>query len=260
MKEGLRLASVRFAYDENADILKGIDAYVAPGSFYGIIGPNGAGKTTLLRIISGYLKPQAGAVTIDGKDITGLSIRETARLMALVPQFSGMEYDFTVQDIVLTGRHPHLSRLKVESISDYDIANSAMQRAGISHLKHRSVLSLSGGEWQRMIIARAICQQSDFILLDEPVSHLDIRHQVDLLHAVRSLVKGQGITAIAVLHDLSLTYNYCDSVMLLKDGAVYASGRPEEVLTVQNIETVYGLSVHSARIGGNTYILPKLQV
>lgn len=258
MSEGLAIEGVRFAYAGGPDVLRHIDARIEKGGFFGIVGPNGAGKTTLLRILSGYLKPQEGRVLLGGADVSGLGAREIARRMALVPQFSGMDYDFTVQDIVLTGRNPHISRLKGETKDDYDIANEAMRRAGLLEFKNRSVLSLSGGEWQRMIVARAICQQSDFILLDEPVSHLDIRHQVDLLKTVRELVEEEGITAVAVLHDLSLTCNFCDWVMLLEQGRVYASGSPEEVLTEENIAAVYGLAVHLTRLDGRLYILPRL--
>lgn len=258
MSEDLLIEGVRFAYDNGADVLNHITARIEKGSFFGIVGPNGAGKTTLLRIISGYLKPQQGKVTVGGVDICKMGAREVARRMALVPQFSGMDYDFTVQDIVLTGRNPHIGRFRGETKDDYYIANEAMRRAGLLEFKNRSVLSLSGGEWQRMIIARAICQQSQFILLDEPVSHLDIKHQVDLLRTVRQLVREEGITAVAVLHDLSLTCNYCDSVMLLKKGGVYALGSPEEVLTAENISSVYGHPVYLTRQNGSLYILPEL--
>jgi iron complex transport system ATP-binding protein len=258
VKEGLEIQNVRFSYDGQTDVLKDISLRIRPGGMAGIVGPNGAGKTTLLRIISGYLQPESGTVTLEGQDIRGFSRRQMARRMALVPQFSGMEYDFTVKDIVLTGRFAHISRLKAETRTDYGIAAQAMARAGIAHLKDRSVLSLSGGEWQRMIIARALCQQSDMMLLDEPVSHLDMRHQVQLLKTVRSLCDEGGITAVTVLHDLSLTYNFCDTVFLLQEGRLAAAGAPKEVLTPDTIEKVFGQAVYFARMAEKTYILPVL--
>lgn len=258
MKEGLEIKNVRFSYDGQTDVLKDIDINIRPGGMYGIVGPNGAGKTTLLRIISGYLKPGEGRVTLDGQDIQKFSRRQMARRMALVPQFSGMEYNFTVRDIVLTGRFAHVSRLKTETKADYRIAAQAMEKTGIAHLKDRSVLSLSGGEWQRMIIARALCQQSDMILLDEPVSHLDMLHQVQLLKSVRSLIGEMGLTAVTVLHDLSLAYNFCDTVFLMLQGRVIAAGAPNDVLKEERIREVFGLPVQIYHSGDNTFVLPKL--
>ncbi len=258
MKKGLFIQNLSFGYDEKADVLKDINLSLHPGEFVGIIGPNGAGKTTLLRCISGYLKPSQGQVLLDDTQIRKLSINQLAKKMALVPQHSALEYDFSVQDIVLTGRNPYIKRLQDETEQDYEIANDAMKKAGVYELKKRSVLSLSGGEWQRMIVARALCQQSDIMLLDEPVSSLDIKHQVEILSIVKMLTRYQSLTAICVLHDLTLTYNYCDRVILLCDNEVYAEGKPIDVLTQKNLQRVYDTDINIIQDGQHRYIFPQM--
>ncbi len=151
----------------------------------GIIGPNGAGKTTLLRTISGYLKPERGSVEIDGTNVREIGVKALAKKMALVPQNYALEYDFTVLETVLMGRNPHKKTFEGDSMEDIRLARAAIAKTGIAHLENRSVIGLSGGEWQRMIIARALTQQSSILLLDEPVSSLDIKHQVGILSLVR---------------------------------------------------------------------------
>lgn len=226
--------------------------------FIGIIGPNGAGKTTLLRMLSGYLKPDSGSVLLDGTDISRIDIKTRALKMALVPQNYAMEYDFTVLETVLMGRNPHKKLFESDTREDYELAAECIRKAGIEHLKNRSVLTLSGGEWQRMIIARALCQQSRILLLDEPVSSLDIRHQVGILDMVWELTQKAGMIAVCVLHDLSLTYNYCDRVLLMREGEIFADGTPEYVLTRENVQEVYGTRVEIVKSAGNVYVLPVM--
>lgn len=228
------------------------------GGFIGIIGPNGAGKTTLLRMISGYQKPTGGSVLLDGVDIREIDTRTRAKKMALVPQNYALEYDFTVMETVLMGRNPHKKIFESDTKDDFELASDCIRKAGIEHLKNRSVLGLSGGEWQRMIIARALCQQSGIMLLDEPVSSLDIRHQVGILDMVWELTRKNGLIAVCVLHDLNLTYNYCDRVFLMREGEMFSDGTPEDVLTRQNIQEVYGANVEILRNGKGVYVLPVM--
>jgi iron complex transport system ATP-binding protein len=255
----VHIDSVRYAYDSDRLVLKGVSAVVPEGDFCGIIGPNGSGKTTLLKCISGYLKPQTGRVTVGGCDVAAMSVREVARRMALVQQHASIEYDFTVMDIVMTGRNPHLGRLKSESEQDYIIANDALSRAGIAHLKDRLVTTLSGGEWQLMVLARALTQQADIMLLDEPVTGLDIRHQVQVMSTIRRIAGERGISVVCVLHDLNLALRYCRSVVLLKNGEIYAQGAPDAVLTRGNVETVYETPVHVLEQDGELFILPVME-
>jgi iron complex transport system ATP-binding protein len=228
------------------------------GGFIGIIGPNGAGKTTLLRMISGYLKPDSGGVLLDGVDIRAIDIRTRAQKMALVPQNYALEYDFTVLETVLMGRNPHKRMFEADTKEDYKLAMDSIRKAGIEHLKDRSILGLSGGEWQRMVIARALCQQSGILLLDEPVSSLDIRHQVGILDMVWELTRKHSLIAICVMHDLNLTYNYCDRVFMMKEGRIHSKGAPKDVLTKEKVEDVYGAKVKIIQSGKSVYVLPAM--
>ncbi len=253
---GIILKNVYFSYGEQP-ILKDITLSFKKGTFNAVIGPNGAGKTTLLRMISGYLKPTGGNATLNGVPLHTIPVKKLAKYMALVPQSSSMDYHFTVEDIVLTGRHVHISKLRGETQDDYEIGRRAMEQVNILHLKDRSVTTLSGGEWQRMIIARAICQQSEIILLDEPVSNLDILNQVEILKTIQRTVEQTGITAICVLHDLSLTLNFCDTVTVIANNRLFAHGKPKDILTQENILSVYGMETSIVQHEGGTYVLPK---
>ncbi|MEI6100446.1 MAG: ABC transporter ATP-binding protein [Eubacteriales bacterium] len=253
---GIEGKNIRFEVD-TFRILNNVSFAFQEG-FIGIIGPNGAGKTTLLRMISGYQKPTGGSILLDSVDILHVDIRTRAQKMALVPQNYAMEYDFTVLETVLMGRNPHKKIFELDTKEDYDLATECICKAGIEHLKNRSVLGLSGGEWQRMIIARALCQQSRILLLDEPVSSLDIKHQVGILDMVWELTRKNGLIAVCVLHDLNLTYNYCDRVLLMQEGGIFADGSPENVLTKENVEEVYGARVEILRNGNSVYVLPVM--
>ena len=253
----IRIDHISYAYEPAQYALESINVTISQGCFCGIIGPNGSGKTTLLKCISGYLNPNTGTVSISGKDVDKMPARTLAKRMALVQQHASLEYDFTVMDIVMTGRNPHLRRMQSESEQDYAIANDALERAGIMHLKNRIVTTLSGGEWQMMILARALCQQADIMLLDEPVTGLDIKHQVDIMTAVKRLAGEHGITVACVLHDLNLARAYCSQLVLLSGGKVYAQGPPDDVLTKDNIEAVYDTRIRTFAQDGHTFFLPK---
>ena len=253
---GIEGRNIGFEVDGNR-ILKDVSFDFNKG-FIGVIGPNGAGKTTLIRMISGYQKPTCGSVLLDGVDIHRLDMRTRARKMALVPQSYAMEYDFTVLETVLMGRNPHKKLFEVDTKEDFELATECIRKTGIEHLKNRSVLGLSGGEWQRMIIARALCQQSRILLLDEPVSSLDIRHQVGILDMVWELTQKNGLIAVCVLHDLNLTYNYCDRVVLMQEGEIFSDGTPKDVLTKEHVEEVYKARVEILRNGKGVYVLPVM--
>ena len=255
----VRIERVTYSYEPPRFALNEVSVAIPAGAFCGIIGPNGSGKTTLLKCISGYLTPTCGRVTLSGQEVSSLSVREIARRMALVQQHAAIEYDFTVMDIVMTGRNPYIGRMKSETTADYAIANDALQQAGIMHLKDRMVTTLSGGEWQMRVLARALTQQADIMLLDEPVTGLDIRHQVHIMGTVKRLAGERGISVVCVLHDLNLALRYCNQIVLLKAGQVYAQGAPEEVLTQDNVERVYETPVHMIEHGGEKFILPVME-
>jgi iron complex transport system ATP-binding protein len=255
----IAIKDVTYSYAPPHFALNGVSFDIPEGRFCGIIGPNGSGKTTLLKCISGYIKPDSGAVMIGGKDVTMLSAREVARRMALVQQHAALEYEFTVGDIVLTGRNPHMKRWRGETKEDYAMAAKALEEAGIAHLKDRLVTELSGGEWQMMILARALCQQADIMLLDEPVTGLDIRHQVHIMGTVKRLAAERGISVVCVLHDLNLALCYCDQIALLKKSELVAVGTPEDVLTRERLEDVYDTKLHVLKDEGQTFILPVMR-
>ena len=255
---GIELRDINFSVKDIL-ILKDISLHLDHG-MVGIIGPNGAGKTTLLRIVSGYLKPQAGSVWIDGKNITEYDARHLAQKMALVPQNFAMEYDFTVLEIVLMGRNTHKRAFESDSAQDVAMARECIRKAGIAHLENRSVIGLSGGEWQRMIIARALCQQSGILLLDEPVSSLDIKHQVGILQMVRDMTVQSGLLCLCVLHDLNLARHFCDSVTLMKEGRILGTGGTKEIMNQKTLEQVYDTPICMLEEGGETYIFPRMDM
>ncbi|GAB3429419.1 ABC transporter ATP-binding protein [Actinophytocola sediminis] len=229
---------VSFTYGR-ALVLDEVQLTVEPGQVVGLIGPNGSGKTTLLRTLYAALSPRAGLVTLDETPIGELRARELARRLSVVAQEGAGELPLTVADIVLLGRAPHLTTFQRPGGEDHRIAAAALARVGVRQLADRVFAGLSGGEKQRVLIARALAQQADHLLLDEPTNHLDIRYQHEVLHLVRHL----GVTTVVVLHDLNLAARYCDELVLLDAGRVAATGTPDEVLTPAVLEPVYGIGV-----------------
>lgn len=249
----LKIRNIETFYGDRK-VLEGI-CLSAENGFIGIIGPNGSGKTTLLKSISGVLKPRSGIILLDGKDVYELKAKDVARNMAVVPQDTSMKFDFTVMEVVLMGRNPHLGRFDIENSNDMEIAEKAMKLTNTWHLADRSITEISGGERQRVIIARALTQEPRILLLDEPTSHLDINYQIEILDLIKELSK--RLVVIAVFHDLNLAARYCDELILLSDGIIFASGKPEEVITPENIESVYGIEVIVKHDSGRLIIHPQ---
>ncbi len=225
------------------DVLSGVDLDLQPGSIVGLLGPNGAGKSTLVRALSGVLGRFAGEVRIVGDDLRSLARKEVARRIAVVPQEPRFEFPFTALEVVVMGRHPHLSGLAFESAADIAIARRALERCGALHLARRPIDQLSSGERQRIVFARALAQQAPILLLDEPASFLDLRFQVELFDRLRELAE-EGTGIVAVLHDLNLAAEYCDRIVLLQAGKVFAAGPTAEVLTYKNLTTVYETEIY----------------
>ncbi|MEN6371403.1 MAG: ABC transporter ATP-binding protein [Armatimonadota bacterium] len=224
-------------------VLSGVTAEIAGGEFVGIVGPNGSGKTTLLRSVARVLKPSGGAVLIDGKEVFSIPPRELAREMGVVPQDTVPAFEFSALEIVLMGRAPHLRRFQSEGGRDLEIAEEAMRRTGTLKFADRPFSALSGGERQRVVIARALAQEPKVILLDEPTSHLDINYQFEIMGLARRLNRDEGITVLAVLHDLNLAAQYSDRLFMLSKGKIRTAGVPSDVLTVENVKSVYGVDV-----------------
>jgi iron complex transport system ATP-binding protein len=222
---------------EGKQILHDINLQVSSGEFVGLIGPNGSGKSTLLRCMYRVLKPDSGVITLNGKNIWHLSAREMAQATAVVLQEASTEFDFTVAEMVFMGRNAHQGLFDRETKKDHSIVFDALVQVGMNDFAERNFISLSGGEKQRVLIARAIAQQARFLILDEPTNHLDIRYQLELLE----LVKGLGVTTIAALHDLNLAASYCDRIYVVNNGTIRAVGTPQDVLQPDLIREVFGV-------------------
>ncbi len=234
----LKVKDLSCGYD-GREVIKDISFFVKKGDFLGIIGPNAAGKTTLFRTITGILKPWKGDILYKGKDISGISPRDLAREVAVMPQILEVPSAFSVEEFVLMGRFPHTGRFEALRQEDYRILEDTLNLTDILSFRERKIHELSGGERQRVILAQSFAQEPQLLLLDEPTSHLDIAHQVQILDLVKKLNKEKGLTVIIVLHDLNLASSYCDRLILLKEGAIFREGSPQDVLTYQNIEKVY---------------------
>jgi iron complex transport system ATP-binding protein len=245
-------------YYNSTRILKQINFSANKGEFIGLIGANGSGKTTLLKAVVRILKPEAGCVLFDGKNIIGMSIKEIAKNIAVVPQSISIDFDFTVEEIVLMGRTPYIKAQ--EKIEDIKITTQAMKHTNTYHLKNRLITEISGGELQRVVIARALAQEPVILLLDEPTSHLDLNHQIEILKLLKCFSR-KGLIIIAVIHDLNMAAYYCDKIILLKNGAISSTGSPEQVLTTNNIGHAFGIEVQVENnpLTNSLFVFPKLK-
>ena len=221
------------------DVIKGISLDINAGDFMGIIGPNGSGKTTLLRLSSRILHPRRGRINFNNQDIFKMDLKEFCRKVAFVSQDISTSFSFTVMELVMMGRIPHLKRLQFETRQDIEISEKALTLTGSLNLKGKMINELSAGERQRSLIARALAQEPILLLLDEPTSHLDIGHQIQVMDLLKKLNHQNNLTIVMVLHDLNLASAYCNRICLLDNGSVFGEGSPEEVLTYKNIEAVY---------------------
>jgi iron complex transport system ATP-binding protein len=251
----LVIRNVTFSY-KSTPALKGVYFELKKGEILSLVGPNGSGKSTLLKCIDGILKPHCGAVFVDGKSTSDMSLKEISKLMGYVPQnASSAAFPFTVFDVVLAGRKPYIGW----SIRDEDVTVVAniLNYLGIQHLATRYFSELSGGEQQKVIIARALAQLPQILLLDEPTSNLDIKHQLEVLQMINHLCKEMGLSVVTAMHDLNLASRFSDKIIMLKDGCIFAAGAPEEVITVENIMAVYGVRAHvSLTDTGRPQVIP----
>ncbi len=254
-KYSIRAQNLHAGYG-TIEIVKSVSCTFAPGTFTGIIGPNGSGKTTLLRTFSRVI-PASGILLLDGKPVSDYTPAELGMALGFVPQDEGRPFPYTVIQVVLMARYARTSRFAALVPEDYARCHRALAETGVSHLADRSIRTLSGGEWQRVLIARALAQDTKVLLLDEPTSHLDLSHQSDILTLMRRLA-GSGSTIVGVFHDLNLAALYCDRLIMIQHGQLVADGTPAQVLTPQKIREVYGADVvtscHPAT--GRTFLMP----
>ena len=240
---GLEVDKLTVAYGERR-VLEGVSLTIAPGEFVGLVGPNASGKSTLLKAATRVLRPVSGRVLLDGRDVwREMSLGEMARSVAVVPQDFPMDFPFTVRETVLMGRTPFVGRLRGEQPADLARVRQAMESTETLDLSDRLISELAGGERQRVVLAKALAQDPRLLLLDEPTSHLDLSHQVDILDLLLGLNREVGLTLVLVLHDLNLAAMYCDRLFLLGGGQLAAEGSPADVLTPANLQAVYGSRV-----------------
>jgi iron complex transport system ATP-binding protein len=221
--------------------LHDVSISIPRGSLTGLLGPNGCGKTTLLKLLSGVLRPQQGTVALDGHSLAALSRRAVAQRIAVVPQETHPAFDYTAMEMVLMGRHPHLGAFQLEGPLDLAIARDALAATGSGHLAHRSYMTLSGGEKQRVVIAGALAQSPEVLLLDEPTASLDLGYQLEVASLLATLNRERAVTMVLATHDLNLAASLCDTLILLRQGRVLAHGPTREVLTAPMVQGLYGV-------------------
>lgn len=249
----LKLEDVRVDYDKYRAV-DGVSFGLGPGEVVGLVGPNGSGKSTLIKAVAGIVRLSSGRIGLDGRDVRDMSLAELARQIGYVPQSVPVIYHSTVVDAVLLGRKPYI-RWGV-SRGDIAIVRNAMAAMGIEGLAGKQMGQLSGGERQKVIIARALAQEPGMFLFDEPTNNLDLKHQVEVMEMARTLADERGTPALVALHDLNLAFTYSDRVVMLAKGRVHASGIPGDVLTADNIRDVYGVKVTVHDLGQGRFIVP----
>ena len=226
---------------ERSFSLRDVSVDVPRGSLTGLLGPNGCGKTTLLRLMAGMLAPHTGSIALNGTPLARLSRREIARHIAVVPQETHPAFDYTVMEMVLMGRHPHLAAMQLEGPTDLALAQDALAATGTGHLAHRAYMTLSGGEKQRVVIASALTQASEVLLLDEPTASLDLGYQLEIAALLSQLNREHGMTMLLATHDLNLAASLCDRLVLMREGHVLAQGPTNDVLTEAMVLQLYGV-------------------
>ena len=240
---GLRAVDVSFSYEDGHPVLRDVSAAIARGGLVGILGPNGSGKTTLLRLLGGLLHPAGGRITLDGVDLKHLARAEAARRIAIVPQETHLAFEYTVLEMATMGRYPHLRGFAVEGPADLEIAREALRATGTLHLASRLFNTLSGGEKQRVVIAGALAQAPDILLLDEPTASLDLAYQLEIRSILQTLNAERGLTIVVSTHDLNLAAALCRELILLHRGRVLASGAMGSMLDPSLIKELYGVEV-----------------
>lgn len=246
---------------ENRPILDNVNCYLEKGTIYGIIGPNGSGKTSLVKNILRFIEAEEGNILLDGTDLKHYKRKELAKKIALVPQNTALECSFLAYDIVMMGRIPHQKRFADASETDQEIVKKAMVLTDCDGLRERSADTLSGGEAQRVVTARAIAQDTGWLVLDEPTSGLDVKHQIELMESIVKMNEKDGKTILAVLHDINLAAAYCNRIIMMKEGRIHSNGVTEDVLTRENLREVYDVDfeILNHPRTGKKYFVPYQQ-
>jgi len=241
-------------------VVEDITFRVMPGEIVGIVGPNGSGKSTIIKALSRVITPNSGKVLVNDRNISQIPRKELSLLIGVVPQNPVLPSIFTAFDIVLMGRNPHLGLFQYEGPKDIEITWQAMKQTSTQHLAERRIGELSGGEIQCVIIARALAQETQAILLDEPTASLDISRQIEILDLIKGLCQGKKLATVVAMHDLNLAVHYCDRLLLISNGRIHTEGTPAEVINTQNLEEVYGPGnyVLTHPLSGLPVVLPRV--
>ncbi len=250
----IKIDGLTFSYS-STPVLKDITLDLTGPKFVSILGPNGVGKSTLIHCINKILSPTGGTVMLDGKDVKDITIKEMAKQVGYVPYSANDTFPLTVVDTVLMGRHPHSKWGSLDK--DLDIVYDTLKMLGISHLAMRNFNELSAGQHQKVMLARGLVQEPKVLLLDEPTSNLDIRHQLDVTKMLKRLSEEKGILVIMISHDISIAAKFSDEIIMLRDGAIYAAGTPNEVITEPNLEAVYGVKSRIVDDDGRPHVILK---
>jgi iron complex transport system ATP-binding protein len=237
----LTIKGVSFSYNHHREILSDINFSLSRGELLGIIGPNGSGKTTLLKVISGILKPSKGSIFLLNQDLNNFSIEKIAKFISVVPEDTWVTFNFKAKEVVFMGRLPYISRLKGETLEDYRISREAMKKTHSLSLSENNIQEISGGERQRVFMAKALAQTPQLLLLDEFTSHLDLKYKYEMLNLLKKALKEEGLTIISIFHDLNLASIASDRLILLNEGRIEQIGTPQEVLNSENLQKVYGV-------------------
>ena len=239
---------------QGAPCIRDVSVAVDAGRFYGLIGPNGSGKTTFIHLLAGLCHPDSGEIRLFGERLVTVSKARLARLVSLVPQSFSLEFDYTVYDIVMMGRHPYIPRFSQPAAADIDVVESALTTLDIAHLRNRYVTRLSGGEKQRVMVARSLAQQTDILLLDEATANLDIKHSIEIMKSLKRIVVDRGVTVISAIHDLDLAAAYCDELLVLDNGSLLDSGTVADTLTPEMLRSTFGVEAEVLAAGTHHHI------
>lgn len=246
----IKVENLSHSYHKNLS-LEGVDLHVKDKSFVGVVGPNGSGKSTLLKCIYRTLKPKNGQVFLQGKALDKMKLHDSAKVMSVVAQHTQLNFDFIVDDMVMMGRQPYKKSLDRNSMEDFDLVADALETVGMAGFSKRTFSSLSGGEQQRVILARALAQDPTCMILDEPTNHLDIKHQLQLLRIIKAL----NISVMAAVHDLNMAMTYCDYLYVMKAGQIVCHGRPKDIVTETLLEDVFEVKSKIYEQDGNKHIV-----
>ncbi len=256
MERIIECGNIVFSYN-GTDVLNGINFSISPGQMVGILGANGAGKSTLLKILSGLLQPNSGETLYRNKELSKLGRKELSKHLAYIPQNPVFAFPFTVTETVLMGRAPYIGRFEFEREGDIEIAGQAMETVGISHLKDRLISQVSAGERQLASLARALVQEPEIMILDEPATFLDVRHRTEIMKILLKLKEERGISIVSATHDIFAALYYFEEIKILKDGVIFAEGSTETVVTEENLSNAYGINVTVKKENGRVFVFPS---